>query len=282
MAENKEGSDCYDDEMAALLDDALGDFEKPTSSAVSNSSEEKQDSSAVGDDAKWTEEFLKQATANLEQSMGPFLEAIDSDEGLTPAQLAAQIHKLAEVAGSTLGENEGKDDTEFSAAITQTLKSLSEGRENLNNPLSEDELKNMLGNLGLGDTDESGDFMPFMQQILQCILSKEILYQPLKDLADKYPEWLAKNESSVEPAELQRYKKHSDLIEEVCKELEQESEGDSADVKKQRFNKVMNLMQKMSDCGQPPKELVGSIGNVSEQLVNQLPPGFDVSQCCLM
>ncbi|KAJ8877228.1 hypothetical protein PR048_021682 [Dryococelus australis] len=280
----KDSSDSYDDEMAALLDDALSDFEKPGPCPVATSSVEKPASSAVSEDVKWTEEFLKQATANLEQSMGPFLEAIDSDEGLIPEQLTAHLQKLAEVAvKSASGEDESKDDADFSAAISQTLKSLSEGRENLNNFLPEDELKNMLGNLGLGDgSDESVDFMRFMQQILQCIISKDILYQPLKELADKYPEWLEENESRLEPAELQRHKKHSDLILEVCNELEQESENDSADMKKQRFDKVMNLMQKMSDCGQLPKELIGSVGNISEQLTNQLPPGFDPSQCCLM
>lgn len=49
-------------------------------------------------------------------------------------------------------------------------------------------------------------------------------------------------------------------MEDVCKELEDENETDSNDTKRQRFEKVLGLMQKLQDYGQPPADLVGDVG----------------------
>jgi len=55
--------------------------------------------------------------------------------------------------------------------------------------LSEDELvKTLQQSLGLDETPDGPDgdgFMPLMQNMMSSLLSKDILYPSLKDLADK-------------------------------------------------------------------------------------------------
>jgi peroxin-19 len=43
----------------------------------------------------------------------------------------------------------------------------------------------MFSGLGLGDGSGSEDLLPFMQQMMQSLLSKDILYPALKEIADK-------------------------------------------------------------------------------------------------
>lgn len=47
-------------------------------------------------------------------------------------------------------------------------------------------------------------FLPFMQGMMQSLLSKEVLYPSLKELVDKYPAWLQENKGKVEPSEYTR------------------------------------------------------------------------------
>jgi len=43
----------------------------------------------------------------------------------------------------------------------------------------------MFSGLGMGEGSGSGDLFPFMQQMMQSLLSKDILYPALKDIVDK-------------------------------------------------------------------------------------------------
>ncbi|KAF9800007.1 hypothetical protein SFRURICE_016693 [Spodoptera frugiperda] len=150
---------------------------------------------------------------------------------------------------------------EVSAAISQTLKNLNTNSETLNTPFNDQDLASMFNNITLGEGQQEGNmFVPFMQGMMQSLLSKEVLYPSLKDLVDKF-------------------EKQQKLMEQVCAELEPEQESDPDDIKRKRFEVVLDLMQKMQDLGQPPTELVGDMGP---------PQGFaspavpDAAQCSIM
>lgn len=48
-----------------------------------------------------------------------------------------------------------------------------------------------------------------MQGMMQSLLSKEVLYPSLKDILEKFPEWLRENESKLSPADKERYEQIS-------------------------------------------------------------------------
>lgn len=43
-----------------------------------------------------------------------------------------------------------------------------------------------------------------MQGMMQSLLSKEVLYPSLKDILEKFPEWLRENESKITAEEKER------------------------------------------------------------------------------
>lgn len=46
-------------------------------------------------------------------------------------------------------------------------------------------------------------------------------------------------------------------MQQVCTEFESEKDGEDSATKNKRFENVLSLMQKMQECGHPPKELAG-------------------------
>ncbi|PHU28473.1 Peroxisome biogenesis protein 19-1 [Capsicum chinense] len=68
-----------------------------------------------------------------------------------------------------------------------------------------------------------------LETMMQQLLSKEILHEPMKEIEERYPKWLEDN-------------------------------------KVNNFNNIVELMQKMQECGQPPNDIV-----------HELAPDFDIS-----
>ncbi|XP_071576564.1 peroxisomal biogenesis factor 19 [Temnothorax nylanderi] len=270
-----------DQELNDLLDSALQDFDKVSISNVEKGNDtgtadlQKQtDKDEIFED-KWTEDFLKQTANQFEKNLQNLLQNGDSE-------LEAALQKLGQT--STSNTTDEKDmNVDFQSAISQVLKDLTANSENLQ---SEADVAAMLGQTSIdGDT---GDILPFMQGMMEHLLSKEILYPSLKELSDKYPAWLEEHKATLNPSDLQRYTKQSELMQKVCTELEKEKEDDAEDVKQRRFQCVLKLMTEMQNYGQAPDDLVGeqcsffqfdSEGNPTLPF----PPGVDSQQdCCIM
>ena len=99
-----------------------------------------------------------------------------------------------------------------------------------------------------GDSSSGEGFtnlLPMMEGMMQSLLSKELLYQPMKDIAEKFPDWLADNRNKVSDEEFVKYNKQFELTKKICFLYEEEASSDTAEVKKKRFDLVMELMQKM-------------------------------------
>lgn len=283
MSDNKDATKKeVDPELDDLLDSALQDMTKKPAAA------------GEAQEPVWSEEFIKEAAAQFESNMAALLGSFSGVPGeqqeISQEQIAQTFSKMAEAAAAALqpagaggaegGEAPAPDPAkidEVSAAISQTLQNLSSNSEGLQTPFSDQDLANMFGNFNLGENQEGNMFLPFMQGMMQSLLSKEVLYPSLKELVDKYPAWLEENKGKVPQDDYDRYCRQQELMQQVCAELEPEQETDPEDVKRKRFEVVLELMQKMQDLGQPPTELVGELGAP--------PPGLaapDNSQCRLM
>ncbi|ESP02172.1 hypothetical protein LOTGIDRAFT_185973 [Lottia gigantea] len=195
-----------------------------------------------------------------------------------------QLEKLSEVAGKAGDSVEAQQ--EFAATLTQTLSGLAQNAEGLQEQPSPDELNSVFASMGIGamggEPGQEADF-PAMQGMMQMLLSKEVLYPSLKEIASKYPKWLEANKSVVEEVEYTRYDKQYELMNAICVEYEAEQETDSDDVKRERFENLMGIMQQMQELGQPPKDIVGEMAPGLEFDDNGLPklPGM-ASSCSIM
>ena len=64
----------------------------------------------------------------------------------------------------------------------------------------------------------------------------------------QYPKWLTDNEGKISEKEHSNYTKQNEIIKEILVEFEKEKATDAEDVKKQRFEKIMDMMQRVSFC----------------------------------
>ncbi|KAL6985186.1 hypothetical protein U1Q18_018563 [Sarracenia purpurea var. burkii] len=103
----------------------------------------------------------------------------------------------------------------------------------------------------------SQDMESIVETMMQQLLSKEILHDPMKEIAERYPKWLEEHQSKLSKDEYERYSHQYELIKDLTEVYETEPGN---------FNKIVELMQKMQECGQPPNDIV-----------QELAPDFDLS-----
>ena len=56
---------------------------------------------------------------------------------------------------------------------------------------------------------------------------KDILYEPMKELNEKFPGWIEKNKDNVSKEDLERYREQQTLVEEIVAKFEDKSYADS-------------------------------------------------------
>lgn len=154
---------------------------------------------------------------------------------------------------------------------TDMLKNLEDSFKdmNLENMSETDVLKELTKNVGsvdgvaemgekmmekmFGDFNKAGDKKGFNNQvnsIMSQIVGKEIMYEPVKAMSDKFPEWLADNKETISVEDFERFSKQFEYFRNIVKIY---------DTEPNRTDKVIKLMQDMQQFGNPPKSLVEDV-----------------------
>nr|GLL44984.1 peroxisome biogenesis protein 19-1-like isoform X1 [Ipomoea trifida]GMD79818.1 peroxisome biogenesis protein 19-1-like [Ipomoea batatas]GMD81013.1 peroxisome biogenesis protein 19-1-like [Ipomoea batatas] len=126
------------------------------------------------------------------------------------------------------------------------------------------------------DLAGSQDMESIVETMMQQLLSKEILHEPMKEIEERYPKWLEENKAKLPNEEYNRYNHQYEHI----KELNTVYETEPAN-----FNKIVELMQKMQECGQPPNDIVTELApDFDLSSLGQITPEMLESQqnCCIM
>ncbi|NWI61540.1 PEX19 factor, partial [Calyptomena viridis] len=213
-------------------------------------------------------ELASQAAAEFEEAM--------RELARQEPQLVEQFQKLSEAAGKV--GDDAASQQEFTSCLKETLSGLAKNATDLqNSPGSEEELAKALE--GLGMEEGAGDVLPVMRSLLQSLLSKDVLYPSLRDITDKYPEWLRQHGGALPPEQLQRFRAQHGLMSRICSELEREQPQEPEGQRRERFETLLDLMQQLQDLGHPPKELAG---DTPPGFNLELPGGASGEQCRLM
>jgi peroxin-19 len=101
---------------------------------------------------------------------------------------------------------------------------------------------------------------------------------------------LNENKDQLSAEELKRYTKQMELMRQVCDEFDSEKPEDSESVKKERFQRILSVMQQMQQCGSPPNQLIGDVPDFNSGIPADIKfpeiPGFsegpNQGQCILM
>ncbi|PTB69788.1 Pex19-domain-containing protein [Trichoderma citrinoviride] len=214
--------------------------------------------------------------ANLEQS--PELQAQFeeiSKEKSTPApsanpSAAAAAPAAAPAAASTATPQparEGAGGAAFQDTIRRTMERMQTSGEQATAAAAaggdDDFLSEMLKQLTSGDFagGSEEDFSKMLMGMMEQLTNKEILYEPMKELHDKFPAWIAKNKDSVPADDLKRYMEQKTIVEEIVAKFNEPTYSDSNAADREY---IVDRMQKMQAAGSPPSDLVGDMASAQE------------------
>lgn len=88
-------------------------------------------------------------------------------------------------------------------------------------------LKQMQSGGGLDGEGNEEEFSKMLMGMMEQLTNKEILYEPMKELNDKFPEWLEKNREKTPADDLKRYEEQQTLVKEIVAKFQESTYSDS-------------------------------------------------------
>ncbi|KAI9142204.1 Pex19 protein, partial [Paraphysoderma sedebokerense] len=246
-----------------VLDDLSKPVPKPTSSSAipkpnpnANPNATQQNETETDEhDVSFSEEFASELAAGMEELMKE-MESSPELKNVMERIMGGFDNQTTEKNESEKSFNEAGS---FQDKINETLNKLKNSSDQveaeLGDPNSMEALmEQMFSQMdGLADSDE---FQNVLEGMMQQLMSREILYEPLKDLAVKYPEYLSNNKSSIPEEDYKRYTEQHGIVQQIVTIYNSTSGREETEAESKQ---VVDLLQKMQDCGQPPPELLKSL-----------------------
>jgi peroxin-19 len=152
----------------------------------------------------------------------------------------------------------------------------------------DDMLAQMLASMGEGGFGGEGgdeDFSKILMGMMEQLTNREILYEPMKELNDKFPKWMEENSSKVEADDLKRFQEQQVLVKEITERFERKGYSDDnagdREYIVERMQKVcvahlvcgcVLILQQMQAAGSPPPDLVGDM-NAAQEVLQDMDQG---------
>ncbi|KAH7925248.1 Pex19-domain-containing protein [Leucogyrophana mollusca] len=165
----------------------------------------------------------------------------------------------------------GADRDGYQARVRAAMSKLKESESTLKSTSAEsasagaDPLEALLAQLGdLGGEGEESEegLQGMLEMMMGQLMSKDVLYEPLKELSDKFPDYLATHAATLSAQDKTRYDAQIVCIRRLLEVFEAK---DFKDEDEQAKEKIVELMGELQAHGSPPEEIMGP-----------LPPGFNM------
>ncbi|GKT45036.1 peroxisomal biogenesis factor 19 [Colletotrichum spaethianum] len=232
-------SDDFAKQLQAGMADLIGEFEKNPEMQAQFDNVFKQISAAAGE---------------AESSQGPATTSAPS----RPVSSSGKAPASDPIADGSFQETIKKTMERMQASGQQATAAAAESS-------TEDFLAEMMKQLGEGNMEGGGgneeEFSKMLMGMMEQLTNKEILYEPMKELNDKFPEWFEKNREKTPAEDLKRYEDQQALVKEIVAKFEEKTYADSNAADREY---IVDRMQKMQAAGSPPSDLVGDMPSAQE------------------
>ncbi|RKL30660.1 hypothetical protein BFJ72_g11429 [Fusarium proliferatum] len=272
------------------LDDMLEEFStvkldqpKPLGAAAASSKPEAPKGAASGkqpevEDAFSEDEFARQLQAGMADLLGELEQSPDMQaqfEDIFKHIAAAEGAGDAPPPSTSKGPSSQAqpEDASFQDTIKRTMERMQASGDQATaaaaSGSADDFMSEMLKQLSSGDLGDLGgdgseeEFSKMLMGMMEQLTNKEILYEPMKELDEKFPEWLIKNRDSTPKDDLKRYEEQQSIVREIVAKFEEKTYSDS-NAADREF--IVDKMQKMQAAGSPPSDLVGDMQSAQDAL----------------
>jgi len=192
------------------------------------------------------DEFAKQLQAEMEQllgqedfkkqfedimkEMGDVLPPPGASDSKEESSIPAKASVSASASTSTSAD---KTEKSFQDTIRKTMERMQESGEQASAAAAssdgDDILAQMLKEMesgGFGGEGSDEDFSKILMGMMEQLTNREVLYEPMKELNDKYPTWMEENKSKVQKDDLKRYEEQQTLVREIVGRFERKGYSD--------------------------------------------------------
>ena len=142
-----------------------------------------------------------------------------------------------------------------------------------------DELQHLLDNLlgGIGAAGEEGAIPEgenadaVIDGMMEQLLSKDLMYEPIQQVAERFPQWLQEQQHTLSPTDYAERHAQCQCFVDIVKVYENEPQNTA---------KLVDMMQQLQEYGPPPKEIVQQIAPGMEDFDGMAGPGGE--ECRVM
>ena len=122
----------------------------------------------------------------------------------------------------------------FQETIRKTMERMQASGEQATAAAKSEDADDMLAQMlkemqdgGLGGSGDDEGFNKMLMGMMEQLTNKDILYEPMKELNDKFPTWMTKNKSTTGTDDMKRYEEQHRLVGEIVARFEQKGYSDS-------------------------------------------------------
>ncbi|KAL7753511.1 Peroxisome chaperone and import receptor [Sorochytrium milnesiophthora] len=239
------------------------------------------------DDYALDQEFAKELAAGMEElmnsseynndefkdAMGAILNSLGSlnvDEhasaassGEQPAQLDANAKSQTAATPSASSAKKPKSAAasanaggNFQDKIKETMARMQNSSEQVGSELKDESPDALVAEMmkQMEQLTDSNEFEGMLENMMESLMSREILYDPLKDLAAKYPEYLERTKDTLPADEHKKYAQQFEYVKQIMAIYDRTAPG--AEESPEESRAIIDLMTKMQELGQPPAEIM--------------------------
>ncbi|KAG7909310.1 hypothetical protein KL906_002804 [Ogataea polymorpha] len=253
MSEKKSETHYSDDDLDDL-DDLLDDFDDEILS--------KPPGATLKQDQELTIAPDEEPNLDDKELFGKLLQEIGSQDPDLSKNLGSFLDDIGKQnTGSSSPQPATKNN--FQDVISETINRLKESGEQVDKSIKQEDgndelITNLLKSLDLNldlkglDGQNGGveDVGNLLVEMLEKLSSKNVLYEPLNDLYQKFPAWLEKPENQQDE-NFSKYQQQYAVIREII------STFDLPDHEDKKNKDIINIkLEELQELGMPPKELL--------------------------
>jgi peroxin-19 len=227
-----------------MLDEFAPKIPEPKAPSLASGPGRPQPEAAATVEGITDDDFAKQLQAGMADLLGELENSPD---------MQAQFEKMMrELSGPAVPEETSKDtkgshtkdksapagttsvDESFQATIEKTMERMRLSGDNATAAAASSDTDDFIAEMmkamqgsGLDGEGSEEDFSKMILGMMEQLTNKEILYEPMKELDDKFPDWLEKNAAKTKEEDLKRYKEQQVYVKEIVARFEQKTYSDN-------------------------------------------------------
>ena len=244
------------DEFSVTKADTVQEGKQPSGSDPQHPKQPNPDISDIPAD-----EFSKQ----LQEQMAALMGEVDESPEMR-REIEAMMQELGAAAdpgpskkSEVRSEDKGiKPDTttnaeeSFQETIRKTMERIQASGEQATAAATSRDPEDILGQMlkemqggGLEGPGSEEDFSKVLMGMMEQLTNKDILYEPMKELNDKFPAWMSKNKDKTKQDDLRRYESQQRLVGEITRKFEEKGYSDSHPADREY---IVERMQQVKRC----------------------------------